>query len=345
MNKSDWQGLAKDGLFDRRFRARGFDKASFVYEAATLGYRFKVLHGAFLVHVADNTILTCPEIIFGSEFCSVASNTDHGDWYKQHESSRDVFAGFIQSLALFRASQGKGNIAMDRTPSECLIFPFSILRHLSIDFIHMWLDCAYQAHDQALADLHVELTSSVQDAEYLPQPDDDAFDRSITHDRHVGKRAKASDWMVSRHWSKFSASWCGSVPAVIGRVLSCNDSTTAHVDGRVLEANFIFSSQALSMRRYRHYVSAADRLFLLRRRSLQQREIELTANVRLYDICREVGMDEYSRIWQCPIHTLLEDIEANTSRQLYRESILVESGFHGDGVDPCSSNLDGKLSG
>lgn len=157
VNKSNWRGLTKVGLFDRRFRARGFDKASFVYETATLGYQFRVLHGVFLVHVDDN-IIACPIDVFGSEFFSEAYKTDHGDWDTQHESSRDLFAGFIHSLSMSRALFGKGDTEMEKENTNwCLIFPFASMRHLSISFIHMWLDQAYQAHVQTLSDLHDKL--------------------------------------------------------------------------------------------------------------------------------------------------------------------------------------------
>jgi len=35
INKKLWKGLTKHGMFDRRFRVKGWDKASFVYEVAT----------------------------------------------------------------------------------------------------------------------------------------------------------------------------------------------------------------------------------------------------------------------------------------------------------------------
>ena len=42
VKKSAWKGVTSR-MFDARFSDRGWDKASFVYEAATLGFRFRVL--------------------------------------------------------------------------------------------------------------------------------------------------------------------------------------------------------------------------------------------------------------------------------------------------------------
>ena len=70
VNKRLWTGMTKRGMFDRRFR-RGWDKASFVYEVAAMGYNFRVLHGVFVAHVSDESLASCPPA-FGSDFCAIA---------------------------------------------------------------------------------------------------------------------------------------------------------------------------------------------------------------------------------------------------------------------------------
>ena len=52
VNKTAWSGLNKQGLYDLRFREKGWDKAEFVYEVALLGNTFWTLHRSPLVIVS-----------------------------------------------------------------------------------------------------------------------------------------------------------------------------------------------------------------------------------------------------------------------------------------------------
>ena len=62
MNKRLWRGMTPHGMFDRRFCKRGWDKASFVYEAATLGYNFRAVHAVFVAHAPDAVLGYCPPL-------------------------------------------------------------------------------------------------------------------------------------------------------------------------------------------------------------------------------------------------------------------------------------------
>jgi hypothetical protein len=102
VNKKLWKGRNGQGLFDARFRLRGWDKASFVYELAALGYTFRTLYSVFLVHSAEADVSRCDEQVFGFQFCSVAAQTAAGGWLERDsnvDGGRGNFLGFILSLS------------------------------------------------------------------------------------------------------------------------------------------------------------------------------------------------------------------------------------------------------
>jgi len=325
-NKYTWRGLTEHGLFDRAFRSRGFDKSSLVYEIATLGYRFKVLYGVFLVHVASTSL--CPSNVFGSDFCAVADSTNPGDWEQQHESTRRTFASFIMSLSERRAITGKGYTDMEQEGiAMCLIYPFVLFSALPITFVDMVLDQAFQAHDRTLSYFHEKLDAWNSTCQR----------QAADHSASYGSRCVSRmNWMTTQIWFDFSLSWCESVQALVGNVQIFENSVTFRVDARAWEP---LRDMGNPSELYRHYVFGTNLHFPLQNRTVNQTQIELEAKVRLSDICTEVSNDDYyQRIWQCSILTTVE-IGEKVIRRLERESLLVEDDFEEDDTTEVSSQL------
>jgi hypothetical protein len=70
VNASSWTGMHGRGLFDESFHFGHGDKAQLSWEAAALEYQFRVLPGAFVVHVPREWLwLPCDRELMSADFC------------------------------------------------------------------------------------------------------------------------------------------------------------------------------------------------------------------------------------------------------------------------------------
>ena len=140
INKRHWNGTL--GLFDKRFRNRGWDKASFIYELAVRGYSFRTLAGASLVHATESNLKMCPTA-FGGKFCQRVA-LPRSDWLPS-QGSIETFCSFVQSLA-----KERNNSMPASHHHTCMIYPFHVLGDLPTTFLRMFLTQAYQARYQSI---------------------------------------------------------------------------------------------------------------------------------------------------------------------------------------------------
>jgi len=318
VNKRLWKGLTQHGMFDRRFNKRGWDKASFVYEVATMGYTFRTLHGVFLAHATQRAIAECPPA-FGSEFCKLAaqaSRLSNGPGWRQTlngiESGFILFASFISSLSQYHAGGQKnvtpahdcgagactrydqlGYLDNDRTrtmQSWCMIFPSQAIHKLSTKLIYMSLTNTYAAHEHA----------------------------------HTEARTKyGENWLVSGHWIDFANLWCASVPLLVGHLTKYDVGVglVLHVDRRVWES--YAGPQFFGKFRYYHFISVGH--VHLSRRTLGPSDVILELisfnnTLRLQDACDRTAFQ--SSLWLCSIDTRVEDVAGNVILQLHRQAFL-----------------------
>jgi len=363
VNKKLWNGLTKHGMFDQRFRVKGWDKASFVYEVATRfvrcfsptatlspylaeglvveprtkfvnflpttrGYKFRTLHGVFLVHATDHSLKGCPAE-FGA-FCFVASTAD-SSWQHSDESqsARNLFVSFVLSLSEARLASAdaadtaeirRSDVKMEAAmQNKCLIFPFILLHRLPVSFMNMWLDIAYQAHAQVLKYHSASfITALVSNS----SQNDSATSEAAQRGHSTSRDANPMNWLTTQHWETFANSWCVLVPALLGIVFqfSTGEKLEFHVDTRIWEAYNATSHSAPLL--FRHYIKDIHRLTQLYRIQMGANEIVLSANVQLARVCTET--DDGSQLWQCATETFIENAQGHVILHLHRESLLVE---------------------
>jgi len=314
ISRQHWKGLNAEGMFHQMFRVRGWDKASFIYEVASRGYKFRTLRGAFLMHAAEAHV-KCPEV-FGPEFCAVASKSSSDGWTYSQES-RITFASFIRLLSKNLAESNPGDnlpradavsfreVEMpEGLVSGCFIFPFGVMRWLTLSQIDNWLDQAYKALAQARSDLQARGISS----------------NASSLDNGNPLR---EDW-TRQDWHRFASTWCVSVPALVGTVQQLGKSLVLLADTRVWEFSYKSTMRkATTSFVTRHYISGIKKLHTLERTNLGPKQMELSTKVLLVDLCAET--EKGSRLWLCTIHTVFEDeSEGNRTLRLVRDAILVQ---------------------
>ena len=208
-SKSAWKGMSGEGMFDRRFLRRGWDKASFLFEAAARGYRFRTLSGVFLTHSSEAAIAACPGL-FGSAFCALASEValSKGPGWSAtaQDTSRSfmAFSVFVHSLANHLTNDDEGmqgdvdagssdaantttkTCRLAEMHSTCMILPSDKLARLSVTAIHGLLKRAYEAMHSAVT--QVETTAGER---WWMRPDWD-----------------------KRPWSSFAEIWCAQINAM-----------------------------------------------------------------------------------------------------------------------------------
>jgi len=335
ISRQHWKGLNADGMFHKMFRAHGWDKASFIYEVAVRGYKFRTLRGAFLMHAAE-AHMKCPEV-FGPEFCAVAGKSSSDGWTHSQES-RSAFASFIRLLSERLAESNLGDNLRSvgavsfrevKMPEElvsgCLIFPFRLMRRLALSQIDDWLDQAYMALAQARSDLQARgISSNASSSEFK----DGSSSLSLQSENGNPLR---EDW-ISQDWHSFASTWCVSVPALVGTVEQMGKSLVLLADTRVWEFSYKSSMRnspssfhTEASQQFRHYISGIKNLHTLERKNLGLTQMELSTESLLVDLCAET--EKGSRLWLCTIHThtfLEDDSTSNRTQRLVRDAILVE---------------------
>jgi len=307
INKRHWNGTL--GLFDKRFRNRGWDKASFIYELAVRGYSFRTLAGASLVHATESNLKMCPTA-FGGKFCQRVA-LPRSDWLPS-QGSIETFCSFVQSLA-----KERNNSMPASHPHTCMIYPFHVLGDLPTTFLRMFLTQAYQARDQSIE--HIE--------------------------RQVAATFRNRSSLLIDHWEDFAKLWCVSVPGLVGQIMSaqCSEGDVIKIviDTRIWEAYPFKESSTGHNQTFRHYLRGPSELtpltFAGRKSSFQ---VELIGRSKLVHACAET--EEGSRLWQCSIESILEGygrdgrVESDLPVRLFhlgRESLLHElHDFHDPGL-------------
>jgi len=328
MNKRLWTGMTKRGMFDRRFRKRGWDKASFVYEVAAMGYNFRVLRGVFVAHVSDESFVSCPPA-FGSDFCAVAADSVMSNSMGWREtlsgidSSFRLFASFIKSLSEYFAHNKSTRLTTDLDPpvcareeqlcgndgelgyldrarardmhSWCMIFPSHFLSNLSRALIHQSLLNAYNAHAHANAHMIAKF---------------------------------GEDWLQAGHWVEFSSLWCMSVPLMVGHLTQHRHRgrIVIHIDRRIFESY----SGPLQFERFHYYHSMAEcfnrpHCSLSSSKSAGRLFVELSAvnaSSMISDSCTKANDTLSLSLWHCNIRTEVQDAAGNSVLQLTRHTML-----------------------
>jgi hypothetical protein len=266
-----WRGTS--GWFDPRFTA-GWDKASFVYEAAVRGYHFRVANRVFVVHATKAAMTGCAKAL--GSFCEVHSR--HAAVWLSAEKSRDDFAAFIQSLASSTsgASQNSPGVWMPRhLHSACLIYPVGLFRHVPIAFINEWLDEAYMALSQALAE-----------------------QKALIGPELLSDNTKFNNHIAS-HWNTLAADWCMSVPPLLG-IVRGGSRMRIQADSTWEYHQQPPGAQGVLLK-WRHFIQGIKgRRIELERTDLRgQRWIQLSAQLSIYDLCTDLELGDEVRVWQC----------------------------------------------
>ena len=325
-SKTAWRGMSGEGMFDRRFLRRGWDKASFLFEAAACGYSFRTISGVFLAHSSEAAIATCP-VAFGSVFCALASAAAVSKVPGWSATARDTrrsvmaFSVFVHSLANHLAADDggmQGDVhAGGRNPalctrracssagmhSTCMVLPSDKLARLPVSTIHELLERAYQAMNAAVA--HVSTTAGV---DWWIRPD-----KSL--------------------WSSFAETWCAQMPVVEGDVVRLQETggIVVHAAAKVWDPLGDEAAPTRTRYRFQHTIAGAEVLDSKYRQSsccatdgaLVETLVEMQTlgpNATLSNLCVET--QKGSDLWLCQIHTRVENLDAKQALKLQRTGLL-----------------------